>query len=93
MMKDTMAILLLIVLFVYFAGPWWISGKRNCVHKKWIRAATLISPFFVLALMMVCFIILPEERWDTIGDIFGVLFFAPALVLFAWALIDPLKNG
>lgn len=87
-----MKILLLFALFAYFAGPWWISGKRDCLHKKWIRIATLFSPFIVLALMMVCIANSAEENWDKIFNIFGVVFYAPALILFIWALIDPSKK-
>jgi len=64
---------MLLVIIGYFAGPWIIAERRNCIHKKLIKISSAIAPLLML---------FPA------ASLSGWLFFMPTLLLYVGAFVD-----
>jgi len=63
----------LLVIIGYFAGPWVIAERRNCIHKKFIKISSVIAPLLML---------FPAASFT------GWLFYIPTLLLYIGAVVD-----
>jgi hypothetical protein len=64
---------------LYFAGPWLISEKRNCVNKKYIKISSIVAPLLTFPA-----VIFEQAGW---------VFYVSTLVLFFIAFFSKSQVG
>lgn len=77
-MKTLITTTMLLVIIGYFAGPWIIAERRNCIRKKFIKISSVVAPVLMLF---------------TAASISGWLFYLPTLILYVGAFVDKKSSG
>ena len=77
-MKTIISTTLILIIFLFFAGPWIVAEKRKCTHKNIIKIGSVVAPILML---------LPAASFS------GWLFYIPTLLLYATAFICKHENS